>query len=78
VRGNFFTERVVRFRNRLSREIVDVDTSIPGGIQDQTVWDPVQPDLVLDLAVVNSSCGREGWNLVTLDVPSNPCNSMIL
>ena len=51
VRGKFFTERVVRCRNRLPREV-----SL-GGVQGQIGWGPGQPGLVLNVEVGGPACG---------------------
>ena len=50
---------------------------IPGGVQGQFGWGLGQPDLVLDLAVGNP-VWQGGWNLMTLEVPSNPSDYMIV
>jgi len=39
---------------------------------------PGQPGLVLDMEVDGPACGSGGWNLMILEVPSNPSHSMIL
>jgi len=47
---------------------------IPGGVQDQVGCGCGQPGPVPDLEVGGPPCG--GWNLMILEVPSNPRHSM--
>ena len=74
VRGEFFTESMVRYYNRLPREVVDASSlevfkpSLDGALC----------NLVPGLEVAGPDCGREGWNLMILGVLSNPSHSMIL
>ncbi len=50
--------------------------SVLGGVQDQAGWCPGQPGLVPDLEFGGPMAG--GWNLMILEVSSNPSHSMIL
>jgi len=61
---------VVRPWHRLPREAV-------GDVQGQVGWDPGQPDLVLNLAIGNPAWTGV-WNVMILEVPSKPRNSMTL
>ena len=54
VRGEFFTMRVVRCRNRLPR---GCGCPVLGGVQGQVGWDPGQPGLVLNVEVGGPACG---------------------
>ena len=51
VRKKVITQKVLRLRNRLFREVVD--TPVPGRIQGRVEWSPGQPDPVGD----NPDCG---------------------
>jgi len=51
---------------------------VPGGVQGQVAWGPGQPGLVLNVEVGGPACGRGGWRITILEVPSNPGHSMIL
>ena len=68
--GKFFTERVLRCWNRLSREAVD---ALCLEVFIQLGWSPGQPGLIPDLEVGGPTCS---WNLI-LEVPSNPSHSML-
>ena len=71
VRKKWFTVRVVRHRNRLPREVVNVPSleafkaRLDGAVSNLVWWEASLPI-------------AGGWNEMVLKVPSNPNHSMIL
>ena len=55
VRGKFFTRSVEVLERAAQR---GCGCPVPGGVQGQLGWGPVQPDVVLDMETGGPACSR--------------------
>ena len=73
--GRFFTESGEVLAQAAQR---GCGCPIPGGVQDWAGWGPGEPGLVVHVEFGSPACGRGVGRYVILDIPSNPCRSVIL
>ena len=74
VRGKFFTKTVGEVLEQTAQR--GCRCPIPGGVQGQVGWGPGQPSLAN--GEIGGPARQGGWRFMILEVPFNPCHSVIL